>query len=297
MIIKKLVSRAFSKGGFKFFSDGLVLLLLSNKFILQSVNLLLEFLHRSLSKLSSGLSLLQLGSQRLDLLLVTGLSLICLLFRHFKRFQVAGNNSQLFFKLNDLHLTSLCSLFSSLKLRFHLLKSLLNLLILLICFFSLISGRLQFLLKLAHSFFILFSSVLQNLPHSVRVISSSSSLIKLVGGLKKLVFTLLKIFLKTLNSSVQSVDLQLSRKKIILLLLQFLSGQSQLFLGLVQFNLKLLRFLDQVSNFLFSLSCSDLGILGSLFTGIRPVHGIVLLHLHGLHLLLDGIHGCCVEVF
>ena len=36
---KKLVSRAFSKGGFKFFSDGLVLLLLSNKFILQSVNL------------------------------------------------------------------------------------------------------------------------------------------------------------------------------------------------------------------------------------------------------------------
>ena len=34
-----LVSRAFSKGGFQFFSDGFVFLLLSNKFILQSVNL------------------------------------------------------------------------------------------------------------------------------------------------------------------------------------------------------------------------------------------------------------------
>merc|ERR1719323_606108 len=87
-----------------------------------------------------------------------------------------SNNSQFFFQLNDLHLSSLCSLLSSLKLRFHLLKSLLDLLILLICFFSLVSGRLQFLLKLAHSLLILFSSVLQNLPHSVRVISSSSSL-------------------------------------------------------------------------------------------------------------------------
>ena len=34
-----LVSRAFSKGGFQFFSDGFVFLLLSDKFILQSVNL------------------------------------------------------------------------------------------------------------------------------------------------------------------------------------------------------------------------------------------------------------------
>merc|ERR1712029_1250346 len=258
MIIKKLVSRAFSKGGFKFFSDGLVLLLLSNKFILQSVNLLLEFLHRSFSKLCSSLSLLQLSSQRLDLLLVAGLSLISLLFRHFKRLQVAGNNSQLFFKLNDLHLSSLCSLFSSLKLRFHLLKSLLNLLILLICFFSLISCSLQFLLKLAHSFFILNSSVLQNLPHSVRVISSSSSLVKLVGGLKKFVFTLLKIFLKTLNSSVQSVDLQLRRQKSILLLLQLLGGGEKLLCGLVQLNLQLLSLLHQVSHLLLSLGSSDL---------------------------------------
>ena len=33
-----------------------------------------------------------------------------------------------------------------------------------------------------------------------------------------------------------------------------------------------------------------LGILGRLLAGVWAVHGIVLLHLHGLHLLLDGVH-------
>merc|ERR1719410_1550849 len=287
-----LVSRAFSKSGFQFFSDGFVFLLLSNKFILQSVNLFLEFLDRSLSKFSSGLGLLQLGSKRLDLFLVAGLSLVGLLFRDLKGFQVAGNNSQFFFKLNDLHFTSFSSFLSSLQFRFHLLKSLLDFLILLISFLSLVSGRLQFFLKLSHSFLILNGSILQNLPHSVRVISSSSSLVKFIGSLKKLVLTLLKIFFKALYSSVKSIDFQLSREKIVLLLLQLLSCETEFFLGLIQLNLKLLRLFDKISNFFLSLGSSDLGILGSLFTGIRPVHGIILLHLHCLHLLLDGIHGC-----
>merc|ERR1712032_671624 len=155
-----LVSRALSKGSLKLFSDGLILLLLSNKFILQPVNLFLEFLNCSLSKLSSGLRLLQLGSQRLDLLLVAGLPFIGLLLRDFKRLQVAGNNSQLLLKLNDLHLASLCSLLSSLKLTLNLLQSLGNLIVLLVSFLSLVSGILEFLLKLAHSFLILDSPVL-----------------------------------------------------------------------------------------------------------------------------------------
>ena len=41
---------------------------------------------------------------------------------------------------------------------------------------------------------------------------------------------------------------------------------------------------------------SKVGILCLLLTGISPVHGIVLLKLHGLHLLLDGVHCCSVEV-
>merc|ERR1719270_1571298 len=116
----------------------------------------------------------------------------------------------LFFKLNDLHFSSLCSLLSSLKLRFNLLQPLLNLLILFVSIFSLIPSCLKFLLKLAHPLFILDGSVFQDLPHSVRVISSSSSLVKFVGCLEKFVLTLLKIFLKTLNSSVESINLQLS---------------------------------------------------------------------------------------
>jgi len=40
----------------------------------------------------------------------------------------------------------------------------------------------------------------------------------------------------------------------------------------------------------FYFFSSDVGILGLLFTSISPVHGIVFLKLHGLHLLLDGIH-------
>merc|ERR1712032_1020390 len=37
-------------------------------------------------------------------------------------------------------------------------------------------------------------------------------------------------------------------------------------------------------------------ILGRLLTDVRPVHGVVLLHLHGLHLLLDSVHDAS-EVF
>ena len=35
----------------------------------------------------------------------------------------------------------------------------------------------------------------------------------------------------------------------------------------------------------------EVGVLGLLLAGVGPVHGIVLLKLHRLHLLLDGVHG------
>merc|ERR1712025_1430163 len=164
-----------------------------SKFIFKSINFLLEFLDRSFSKFCSSLSLLQLGCKRLDLLLVAGLSLVGFVLRNFKGFQVSSNNPQFFLKFNNLHLSCFCSLFSSLKLSLNLLESLLNLFILLISFFSLVSGGLKFLLQFGHSFLILDSSVFQNLPHSVRVISSSSSLVKFICSLKKFILTLLKI--------------------------------------------------------------------------------------------------------
>merc|ERR1712027_146219 len=166
---------------------------------------------------------------------------------------------------------------------------------LLIRIFSLVSSSLELFLQFPHPLFILNGSILQNLPHSVRVISSSGSLVQLVGGLKELVLTGLKISLKTLNSPVKSVDLKLSREEVVLLLLELLSCQRELLLGLVKLNLQLLSLLDKLSHLLLSLGRPDLGVLGGLLTDIGPVHGIVLLHLHGLHLLLDGIHGCCFE--
>merc|ERR1711950_24883 len=187
--LSDLITRHFSKGGLQLLSDGLVLLLLSSKFILQSVNLFLEFLHRFLCKLSSGLSLLQLSCQRLE---------------------VIGHNSQLLLQLNDLHLSSISSLLSPLKLRLNLLQSLLDILILFVSILSLISGILQFLLQFAHPLFILDCPVLQNLPHSVRVISSSGSLIQLLGGHQQLVLTGLQVTLKGLDSSVKSIDLKFS---------------------------------------------------------------------------------------
>merc|ERR1711971_685637 len=189
------------------------------------------------------------------------------------------------------------SLLSSLKLRLNLLQSLGNLIILFVSIFSLISSIFEFLLQLAHSFLILDSPVLQNLPHSVRVISSSGSLVQLVGGLEELVLTGLQISLKCLDSPVESIDLKLCRLEVVFLLLQSFCGQRKLLLGLVKLNLQLLSLLDKVSHFLLSLGCPHLGILGGLLTDIRPVHGIVLLHLHGLHLLLDGIHGCFLLLY
>merc|ERR1719423_23666 len=66
----QLVARHLSKGHLKLFSNCFVFLLFGNKFVLESVNLLLELLDRFVSKFSSSLSLLQLGGQGLDLLLV-----------------------------------------------------------------------------------------------------------------------------------------------------------------------------------------------------------------------------------
>merc|ERR1711884_793689 len=174
-----------------------------------STDLLLEFLDGSLSKLGSSLSLLQLGGQGLDLLLVAGLSLISFVLGDLEGLEVGGDDSQLFLQLDDLQLSGLCPLLSSLKLGLNLLESLLDLVVLLDGLLSLVPGVLQFLLQLSHPLLILDGSVLKDLPHSVRVISSSSSLVQLVGSNKKFVLAGLEITLKTLDSSVERVNLQL----------------------------------------------------------------------------------------
>merc|ERR1711913_175106 len=287
-----LVSRHLSKCLLQLLSDGFIFLLLRNQLILQSVNLFLEFLDRSLGKFSSSLGLLQFGGESLDLLLVAGLSLVSLVLGDLQRLEVGGDHSQFLLQLDNLHLSCLGSFLSSLQLRLNLLKSLLDLLILLVCLLCLVPGILQLLLKLSHSLFVLDSSVLKNFPHSVRIVSGSGSLVELVGGNEKFILALLKIFLQTLNPPVESIDFQLGGEKSVLFVLQLLGGELELLLGLVQLHLQLLRLLDELGHLLLSLGCSHFSVLGCLLTGIGPVHGVVLLHLHGLHLLLDGVH-CC----
>merc|ERR1711915_160500 len=200
------------------------------------------------------------------------------------------NNSQFFFKFDNFHFSGFGSFFSSLKLTLNLPQPLLNFFVLLVSIFCLVSGSFKFFLQFSHSFLVLDSSVFQNLPHAVAVISSGCSLVKLSGCNEELVFTSFKISFKALDSSVQSIDLKLSGEKRVLLLLELLSGGEELLGGFVQLNLQLLRLLDKLSNLLFSFCCSNFSILSSLLTHIGPVHCIVLLHLHCPHLLLDSIH-------
>merc|ERR1712105_458025 len=106
-----IISRHFSKGLFKFFSDCFELLLLSNKFILKPVNLLLQLLDRFVCKFCSCLCLLQFGSEGFDLFLVGLLALVGFFFSNLQRLQIVGNNSELFLQLQDLGLSNICSLF------------------------------------------------------------------------------------------------------------------------------------------------------------------------------------------
>merc|ERR1719495_2276755 len=90
--------------------------LLVDEFIFQSVDLFLQFLYRSLGKFSTSLSLLQFGSQMFDLFFVMLLTLVGLLFRDLEGFQIVTDNSQLLFEFNDLGLTSVGSLFCTVKI-------------------------------------------------------------------------------------------------------------------------------------------------------------------------------------
>merc|ERR1719221_2509385 len=75
-----LISRHFSKGLFQLLSDCFKLLLLSNKFILKPVNLLLQLLDRFVCKFCSCFCLLQFGSEGFDLFLIRLLALVGFFF-------------------------------------------------------------------------------------------------------------------------------------------------------------------------------------------------------------------------
>merc|ERR1719507_2853843 len=179
---------------------------------------------------------------------------------------------------------------SALKVRLSHLELLGDFVVLLVRLLGFRTDVLQVVLQLRHSLLIPSSFALKHFPHSVAVVCGSRSLVKFLCGKQELVLANLKISLEVLHSPVEGVDLHLGGQQGFLLVVQLLGGRRQLLLCLVKLNLELLRLFDEICHLLLGLGSSHLCILGCLLTDVRPVHGVVLLHLHGLHLLLDSVH-------
>merc|ERR1712073_223649 len=197
-----LVSRHLSEGLLELLGDGLVLLLLGHQLILKPVHLLLQLLHRLVSKVSSGLSLLQLGGQRLDLLLVRLLPLVGLLLGHLQGLEVVGHHPELLLQLQDLLLSNIGSLLRLLQVAIASSKILGNLLISSVGSLGLVPGILEILLQSDDPLLIIHSLVLKHLLGTFIVISSGARLLKLGVGLQQLLLGLLQVLLKTRDSPV-----------------------------------------------------------------------------------------------
>merc|ERR1719391_1971648 len=286
-----LVSGHLGEGLLQLLSDRLVLLLLRDQLILQPVHLLLQFLHRFLSELSASLSLLQLGAQSLDLLLVGLLPLVGLLLRNLQRLEVVGNNPQLLLQLQDLGLSHISALLGLLQLGLAVGELLGDLVVGSVGCLGLLPRLLQLLLQGSDPLLIFVGLALENLLCALRVISSSGSLVQLGHSSHHLLLGLLQILLKAGHPPVQGIHLELAGRKRLLLLLQLEGGDAQLLGGQVQLGLELASLGHQLVHLIFSLGGPQLGSLALLLANIHSVASVVLLHLHSLHLLLDGLHG------
>merc|ERR1712055_1232663 len=164
--------------------------------------------------------------------------------------------------LQDFGFSSICPFFSFFKISITLYKFLGYFFISCICCFGLVSCIFQFFFKGSNSFIIFKSLVLKDLLGTLRVISCCSSLIKFCVSSNQLLFCLLKLE----------------------------ANNAKLFSGEIELSLQLSGFSCKFCNLILSFGCSYFGNFASLFANITSVTGIVLLHLHGLHLLFDCVH-------
>merc|ERR1719362_93003 len=116
------------------------------------------------------LSLLQLGTQGLDLLLVGLLPLVGLLLSHLQRLEVVGDNPQLLLQLKDLGLSNISSVLSLLQLGLTGGKLLGNLVVMVVSRLGLFPGLLQLFLKCCDPLLVLIGLALENLLSALRVI-------------------------------------------------------------------------------------------------------------------------------
>jgi len=143
---------------------------------------------------------------------------------------------------------------------------------------------------------VLGGSVLQHLGHPVAVVGSSGGLVVLLDGEHVLLLSDLKILLELLDPPVESVELSLSRQHLSLLGLLGHHLLLKLLGELVQVDLESLALVGELSELLLRLVSAEQRLLHFLLNLIASVAEVILLHLHGLDLLLDSFHLGCVLV-
>ena len=72
-------------------------------------------------------------------------------------------------------------------------------------------------------------------------------------------------------------------------------GSYGLYIGMSRFPKASMLMFVLVPYLVLCLGRPEVGRLALLLADVHPVAGVVLLHLHALHLLLDGFHGWRVE--
>ncbi|CAN8005067.1 unnamed protein product [Ixodes hexagonus] len=178
------------------------------------------------------------------------------------------------------------------------------------------ASLLQLTLKSVHPLLVRDAPVLQHFAHAARedtqtpgnVESTVACLFQFLGGNLESFLRAFQVLFEQLDAPVVSSHLRLGLRhglpcthslQSLVLLFQLVVGLGQLLLHLVQFILDGLDLLLQAADLLLGLRHvlyllgAEGGIPGLLFRGLCSVDRIILLQLHRLHLLLDGLHlGC-----
>ncbi|GMT02254.1 hypothetical protein PENTCL1PPCAC_24428, partial [Pristionchus entomophagus] len=269
-------------------------LFLHDKLILEPVDLLLELLDGALGELGAGLGLLQSGGQGADLLLVRVLSLESLLLRHLERLEVVTDDAELLLELDDLAATNLGTLLSALKISLNHGELTGDLVVFAVGLLGEHLGLLELRLDGVGALLILERAVLHDLADALGLVARVRGLLELLGGDLETLLGALELILQKGHAAVEGGDLGLGLKDLLLLVLKLGVGCGEVLLGLVEVVLGLHHLFLGVTELLLDALELLRDLADLLLGGIGAIEGVVLLDLHGLHLLLDGVHCCAV---
>ncbi|GMR56053.1 hypothetical protein PMAYCL1PPCAC_26248 [Pristionchus mayeri] len=288
----KLIAGQLLEGLVELLGDALVPLLLVHKLVCKPVDLLLELLDGALGELGAGLGLLQSGGQSADLLLVRVLALEGLLLGDLERLEVVTDDAELLLELDDLVLSGLSTLLSALKISLNHGQLTGDLIVFAVGLLSEHLGLLELRLDGVGALLILEGAVLHDLADTLGLVAGVGGLLELLGGDLQALLGALELLLEEGHAAVKRGDLGLGLQDLLLLVLELRVGGGEVLLGLVEVVLGLHHLLLGVTELLLQ-ALELLGDLTDLLLGgIGAIESVVLLDLHGLHLLLDGVHYC-----